>query len=68
MSGVKVTKDLLIKKRAERAFLKACAQLIDGLNVLAIIKPKSLVESRSFMEAPLSDSVNGQVGAEPIEI
>ncbi len=65
MSGVRVTKDLLVKKRAERDFLKACAQLIDGLNVLPIIKPRSLVESISFMEAPLSDRVRGRIGAEP---
>ncbi len=63
MSGVRVTKDLLIEKRAERAFLKACAQWIDGLNVLSIVKPRSLVESRSFIEAPSSDSVKGRVGA-----
>ncbi len=68
MSGVRLTKDLFIKKRAERAFLRACAQNVDGLNVFSIVKPRSLVESRSCMEAPLSDSVNVRVGAEPIEI
>ncbi len=48
MSGVRVTKELLIKKRADRAFLKACTQLIGSSNVFSIVKPRSLVESRSL--------------------
>ncbi len=68
MSGVRVTKNLLVKKRVERAFLKACAKGIDSLNVLSIVKPRSLVVSRRFTEAPLSGLVNGRVGAEPIGI
>ncbi len=50
ISGVRVTKDLLIKNKAARALLKARAQCRDGLNELSIVMPRSLVESRSLIE------------------
>ncbi len=68
ISGVRVTKDLLIKKKAVRALLKAWAHCKDGLKELSIVMPRSLVESRSLTEIPFSESVRERAGAEPIEI
>ncbi len=68
ISGLRVTKDVLIKNKAVRALLKAGAQCIDGLKELLIVMPRSLVESRSLIEMPLSENVSGRVGAEPIEM
>ncbi len=66
--GVRVLNTLLIKKRAEWTFLKAEAQRMDGLKVVLIAMPMSLVVSGRFMEAPLYDCVKGRVAAELIEI
>ncbi len=68
ISGVRVTKDLLIKNKAARALLKAGAQCRDGFNELSIVVPISLVESSSWIEMPFSDSVRERAGAEPTEM
>ncbi len=64
---VRVTKNCLIKNTAARALLKAWAYGNEGLKVLSIVLPWSLVELISLIEMPLSASVRGRVGAEPIE-
>ncbi len=62
---MRVTNGHFIKNRAARALLKARAQCKDGLKELFIVMPRSLVESRNLIKTPLSEFVEGQVGAEP---
>ncbi len=65
---MRVTNNRLINNMAARALLKARAQYVDSLKGLSIVAPRCLVESRSLIEMPLSESVMGRVGAETIEM
>ncbi len=59
--------DRPIKNRVARALFKARSKCTDGLKELSIEMSSSLVESRSLIEMPLSESFSGRVGAEQIK-